>query len=86
MLLSLAAAAAVLVSPTGDSAQVRVNVAGLDRNAAHAAIGKAARMACKAVAADAGDLAQCMDEAIRRARLDYEKVAARQSVVVAAAR
>ena len=87
MLLSLAAtaAAAVFVSPTGDSAQVRVPVAGLERNAAHVAIGKGARLACKAIATDGADFAQCVDEAVRRARLDYEKLAARRSVVIATA-
>ena len=87
MLLSvLLTAAAVLVSPAADSAQVRVDVAGLDRPAAHSAIGKGARLACKAIATDSSDFVQCVDEAIRRARLDYEKLAARRPVVIANAR
>ena len=86
MLLFLAAAAALALSPSGDRAAVRINVAGLDRPAAHAAIGKASRLACKAVAADSADFAQCVDEAIRRGQLDYEQLTARRALAVASAR
>ena len=86
MILSFAAAAAVIVSAAGDSARVRVNVAGLNRSAAHAAIGDGARRACRAIAYESADYADCVADAVRRGRQDYQRLQARRPLLVAGAR
>ena len=85
-LLAAAAAAAVLVAPAGDSAQVRVNVAGLTRSEAATAIRAAARQACHALDEDPASQATCVEEARFRALRDYDRLARRVRPLVTASR
>ena len=86
MILSVAAAAAaVIVAPSGDRAHVRANVAGLDRPAAYSAIGAAAKRACAAVENGAAAYATCVDDAVWQARRDYDRLKTRRALQVAGA-
>ena len=85
-LLAAAAAAAVLVAPAGDSAQVRVNVAGLTRSEAAAALRVAARQACRALGEDPASEWTCAEEARLRAIRDYERLSRRPRPLVTASR
>ena len=80
----LAAAAAVAVSPAGDAASVRVNIAGVDRAEARAEIRRAAVKACRAIDADTDLLLQaCVGDAVQRAVRDYDRVAQRTVTLAA---
>ena len=81
MMLALAAAAAVVVSPSGDSAQVRVDLAGLEPAAVRRAVGTAARRVCRAIETDSEAYARCAADAARRSLAAYEQRRARRSLV-----
>lgn len=75
MISVLAAAAVAVVSPSGQSASVKVPTAGLSRRAVEVAVERAAEQACLALAAGAdAPIGACVRDASLRAMRDYDRV------------
>ena len=77
-MFSILAAAAVALSPAGDSASVRVNIVGVERAEARVEIRRAAVQACRALGAWTDlEMNACVGDATQRAYRDYDRLAQR---------
>ena len=82
MISVVLAAAAAVISPSGQSASVKVKTAGLDRPAVQAAVERAAEQACLALATKPDTpIAVCVEDASERAMRRFDQLRARRALL-----